>query len=59
MLKVVAKMPKRLLKAFPSLRSRANPESVPLAQEGIKQLKKNPSYKGELENEAAIGKDNK
>ena len=58
-LKVVAKMPKRLLKAFPSLRSRANPESVPLAQEGIKQLKKNPSYKGELENEAAIGKDNK
>ncbi len=36
---IVKKMPKRLLKAFPHLQSRKNPESVSLAQEGMKRIK--------------------
>ena len=32
---IVKKMPKRLLKAFPSLSSRRNPDSVPLVRESM------------------------
>lgn len=35
---IVKKMPKRLLKAFPSLSSRAYPDSVPLANDSIKRI---------------------
>lgn len=37
---IVRKMPKRLLKAFPRLASRKNPDSVPLAHAGLSRLKK-------------------
>lgn len=36
---IAAKLPKRLLKAFPSLSSRVNPEAVALAKESIKREK--------------------
>ena len=35
---IVKKMPKRLLKAFPSLSSRAYPDSIPLANDSIKRI---------------------
>lgn len=44
---IVEKMPKRLLKAFPQLASRTNPDSVPLAQEGMKRLKLSKKKKTE------------
>ena len=37
---IVEKMPKRLLNAFPTLKSRANPDAVPLAKERVKKLKR-------------------
>lgn len=39
---IVAKMPKRLLKAFPSLSSRRNPDSVSLAKESLAHKKEKP-----------------
>ena len=36
---IVKKMPKRLLKAFPSLSSRRNPDSVPLVRESMEKGK--------------------
>lgn len=36
---IVEKMPKRFLKAFPTLKSRKNPDAVPLARESAKRLK--------------------
>ena len=35
---IVKKMPKRLLKAFPSLSSRVYPDSIPLANDSIKRI---------------------
>jgi len=46
---ITAKMPKRLLKAFPSLRSKDSPDSVALARESVeeqKQQKKQKQQKG-------------
>lgn len=40
---IVKKMPKRLLKAFPNLQSRTNPESVSLAKEGMERIKTHKS----------------
>lgn len=37
---IVAKMPQRLLKAFPTLQSRRNPDAVPLAKESAKRIKR-------------------
>lgn len=37
---IVEKMPKRLLKAFPTLKSRRNPDAVLLAKESAKRLKR-------------------
>lgn len=44
---VVAKMPKRLLKAFPRLASRKNPDSVPLARDGMERIKADKAQKND------------
>lgn len=41
---IVAKMPKRLLRAFPTLQSRRNPEVVPLAKESAKRIKRRKKH---------------
>lgn len=41
---IVAKMPKRLLRAFPTLQSRRNPEAVPLAKESAKRIKRRKKH---------------
>lgn len=41
---IVAKMPKRLLSAFPTLQSRRNPDAVPLAKESAKRIKRRKKH---------------
>lgn len=41
---IVAKMPKRLLGAFPTLQSRRNPDAVPLAKESAKRIKRRKKH---------------
>lgn len=41
---IVAKMPKRLLRAFPTLQSRRNPDAVPLAKESAKRIKRRKKH---------------
>lgn len=52
---IVEKMPKRLLKAFPNLQSRTNPESVSLAQAGMARLKAKKKQAGEREETEETG----
>lgn len=56
---IVAKMPKRILKAFPNLTSRSNPESVTLAKEGMERIKthKNQPLKDGKTKEAENGQE--
>ncbi len=42
---IVAKMPKRILRAFPHLRSRISPDSVPFAQEGMRRLSEKKKHR--------------
>ena len=48
---VAKKMPVRLLKAFPHLRSRRNPDAVPLANESIERMKQKQTAEEEQETE--------
>ena len=48
---VAKKMPVRLLKAFPHLRSRKNPDAVPLANESIERMKQKQAAEEEQETE--------
>ncbi|MCM1368512.1 MAG: hypothetical protein NC184_06875 [Roseburia sp.] len=57
---IVEKMPKRILNAFPTLRSRKNPNAVPLAKESAKRirLRKRNRAKTGAENDNGGGAEN-
>lgn len=43
---IAAKMPARLLNAFPTLKSRRNPDAVEIARDSVKRRKRNKNKKG-------------
>lgn len=55
---IVAKMPQRILNAFPTLQSRKNPDAVPIARESVKRIKRHKKKKPETEVVNEIATDN-
>lgn len=55
---IVAKMPQRILNAFPTLQSRKNPDAVPIAKESVKRIKRRKKKNPETEVANEIVADN-